>query len=100
MSRVLQAPPIVGLEPHSVATTGVMTEREISAPNRTPLSEPKNPLDRDLVPGQRLRNETYFANIIWDVTEAFRVGGEVTYRKASYTVLRHNDGVGFQMQVQ
>src|SRR5262249_5394999 len=58
------------------------------------------PRDRDLAPGQRQRNETYFANLIWDVTEAFRLGGEVTYRKTAYTVLRNNNGVGFQFQVQ
>ena len=59
-----------------------------------------DPRDRDLAPGQRLRNEAYFANLIWDVTQAFRVGGEVTYRKTSYAGLQNNDGVGFQMQVQ
>ena len=59
-----------------------------------------DPLDRDLALGQRLRNEAYFANLIWDVTQAFRVGGEVTYRKTAYTMLRNNDGVGFQFQVQ
>ena len=59
-----------------------------------------DPLDRDVAPGQRLRNEAYFANLIWDVTGAFRVGGEVTYRKTSYAGLQNNDGAGFQMQVQ
>src|SRR5581483_8977853 len=59
-----------------------------------------DPLDRDLAPGQRLRNEAYFANLIWDVKQAFRIGGEVTYRKTSYKGLQNNDGVGFQMQVQ
>jgi hypothetical protein len=59
-----------------------------------------DPLDRDLAPGQRLRNEAYFGNLIWDVTQAFRIGGEVTNRKTSYAGLRNNDGVGFQMQVQ
>jgi hypothetical protein len=57
-------------------------------------------LSDDLAPGQRLRNEAYFTNLIWDVTQAFRVGGEVTYRKTAYTVLRNNDGIGFQFQVQ
>lgn len=59
-----------------------------------------DPLDRDLAPGQRLRNDTYFGNLIWDVTQAFRVSGEVTYRKTSYAGLRNNDGAGFQMQAQ
>ena len=59
-----------------------------------------DPLDRDLAPGQPVRNETYFANLIWDVTKHFRVAGEVTYRKTAYTVVPNNDGVGFQTQVQ
>jgi hypothetical protein len=59
-----------------------------------------DPLDRDLAPGQPVRNETYFANLIWDVTKHWRVGGEVTYRRTEYTVVRNNDGMGFQTQVQ
>src|SRR5262245_39373404 len=59
-----------------------------------------NPLDRDLAPGQPIRNETYFANLIWDVTKHFRIAGEVTYRKTGYTAVPNNDGVGFQAQVQ
>ena len=47
-----------------------------------------------------MRNETYFANLIWDVTKSFRLAGEFTYRKTAYTVLPNNDGVGFQTQVQ
>jgi hypothetical protein len=59
-----------------------------------------DPLDGDLAPGQRLRNEAYFANLIWDVTKAFRLAGEVTYRKTAWVALPNNDGVGFQMQAQ
>jgi hypothetical protein len=59
-----------------------------------------DPLDRDLPPGQPVRNETYFANLIWDVTRYFRLAGEFTYRKTAYTILSNNDGVGFQAQVQ
>ncbi|HEV3302121.1 MAG TPA: hypothetical protein VG055_20880 [Planctomycetaceae bacterium] len=59
-----------------------------------------DPLDSDLAPGQRLRNEAYFANLIWEVTEAYRLAGEVTYRKTSYVALANNDGVGFQFQAQ
>jgi hypothetical protein len=59
-----------------------------------------DPLDRDLAPGQPVRNETYFANLIWDVTRHLRVAGEFTYRKTAYTVVPNNDGFGFQTQFQ
>jgi hypothetical protein len=59
-----------------------------------------DPLDRDLAPGQPIRNDTWFANLIWDVTKNFRVAGEFTYRKTAYTVLPNNEGFGFQTQVQ
>jgi hypothetical protein len=59
-----------------------------------------DPLDRDLAPGQPVRNDTYFANLIWDPTRYFRLAGEFTYRKTAYTMVRNNDGVGFQTQVQ
>jgi hypothetical protein len=59
-----------------------------------------DPLNSDLAQGQRLRNETYFSNLIWDVTQAFRLAGEFTYRKTSYLGLPNNHGVGFQSQVQ
>jgi hypothetical protein len=59
-----------------------------------------DPLDRDLAPGQPLRNDTYFANLIWDVTKHFRLAAELTYRKTAYTVVPNNEGTGFQTQVQ
>jgi hypothetical protein len=59
-----------------------------------------DPLDRDLAPGQQVRNDTYFANLIWDVTKHFRVAGEFTYRKTAYTLVPNNDDFGFQTQVQ
>src|SRR5262249_4693206 len=59
-----------------------------------------DPLDHHLAPGQPVRNETYFANLIWDVTKHFRVAGEVTYRKTAYTLVPNNDGIGFHTQVQ
>jgi hypothetical protein len=59
-----------------------------------------DPLDGDLAPGQPVRNETYFANLIWDVTKHLRLAGELTYRKTAYTLVPNNDGVGFQVQVQ
>jgi hypothetical protein len=59
-----------------------------------------DPLDRDLAPGQPVRNDTYFANLIWDVSKHFRVAEEFTYRKTAYTVVPNKNGFGFQTQVQ
>ena len=59
-----------------------------------------DPLDRDLAPGQAVRNVTYYANLIWEATKHFRIAWEVTYRKTSYLLLPNNDGIGYHMQVQ
>jgi len=59
-----------------------------------------DPVDQDVAPGQRLRNETYFSNLIWDVTEGFRVGVEVAWRETAYKLLRNNEGVSVQTVVQ
>lgn len=59
-----------------------------------------DPLDNDLAPGQPVRNETFFANLIWDPNKYFRLGFEVTYRKTAWTVFQNNDGVGIESQVQ
>jgi hypothetical protein len=58
-----------------------------------------DPHDRDLDLGQVARNETYFINLIWDVTKHFRIAGELTYRKTAYSILGNNDGVGFHTQI-
>jgi hypothetical protein len=59
-----------------------------------------DPLDRDLAPGQPIRNDTWFANLIWDPTKHFRMGFEATYRKTAYTVLPNNQGYGLETQLQ
>jgi hypothetical protein len=59
-----------------------------------------DPLNRDLAPGQPIRNDTWFANLMWDVTKHFRLGIEFTYRKTAYTVVPNNEGLGVQTQVQ
>src|SRR5262249_12025117 len=51
-----------------------------------------DPLDRDLAPGQPVRDETYFANLIWDPTSHFRLAGEFTHRRTAYSALRNNEG--------
>src|SRR5262249_11075616 len=59
-----------------------------------------DPLDRDLAPGQQVRNDTYFANLIWDLTKQLRMAGEFTYRNTAYPLVPNNEGFGFQTQVQ
>jgi len=57
-----------------------------------------DPLDRDLAPGQPVRNDTWFANLIWDPNKYFRLGFEVAYRKTAYTLFSNNNGLSFQTQ--
>ena len=59
-----------------------------------------DPLNRDLAPGQPLRNDTWFANLIWDIGKHFRTGIEFTYRKTAYSLVANNEGFGLQTQVQ
>ena len=59
-----------------------------------------DPLGGDLAPGQPVRNDTFFANLIWDVSKYFRVAEEFTYRKTAYTIVQNKNGFGFQTQVQ
>ncbi len=59
-----------------------------------------DPVNRDLNFGQISKNQTAFANLIWDVTKQFRVGFEASWRRTDYVALRFNEGPGFQTQVQ
>lgn len=59
-----------------------------------------DPLDRDVAPLGRLRNETYFANLLWDLNATFRIGFEFTYRETTYRALPDNEGAGFHTQFQ
>jgi hypothetical protein len=59
-----------------------------------------DPLDGDLGPGQVTRNETYYANLIYDMTKHLRLGCELTYRRTAYTGARNNEGFGVQTQMQ
>ncbi len=59
-----------------------------------------DPLDSDLGPLQPLRNDAYFANLIWEATKQIRVGCELTYRNTAYDALLNNQGFGFQTQFQ
>jgi hypothetical protein len=59
-----------------------------------------DPLDRDVAPGQIVRNRTYFANIIWDLSRAMRLGLEATWRKTAYLGLGDAEGATVQTVVQ
>jgi hypothetical protein len=66
-----------------------------------------NPRDEDLAPGQKTRNETYFGNLVLDVTRQYRLGWELTYRKTLFIPLGdgtlldlNNEGLGVQMHVE
>jgi hypothetical protein len=59
-----------------------------------------DPQDSDVVLTGRTRNETYFANTLWDINPTFRVGFELTWRETQYRALPDNDGVGFHTQFQ
>jgi hypothetical protein len=59
-----------------------------------------DPLDNDLTGGQIVRNETWFANVLWDVTSAWRLGLEITRRETHYRGVPDNDGVGIHGQAQ
>jgi len=43
-----------------------------------------DPRDSDLSAGQRSRNQFYFGNLVWDVTERFQLGFEVSHWKTDY----------------
>ncbi len=43
-----------------------------------------DPLERDLAPLARARNDYYFTSIFYDVTRFFNIGAEVDYRQTSY----------------
>jgi hypothetical protein len=59
-----------------------------------------DPLDGDVSPGLPVRNVTYFANLIWDVTKHLRLAAAVDYRRTESRLLNNNDGVGCQFQAQ
>lgn len=61
-----------------------------------------NPDDADLGLGQRSRNSTYFANLLWDVNSSFRIAGEFTWRETEYNLATPivNDGPGYHAQLR
>jgi hypothetical protein len=63
-----------------------------------------DPADSELFILQIARNQTIFANLIWDVNPSLRVAGELTVRETNYIgpniLALDNDGVGLHGQVQ
>ncbi len=63
-----------------------------------------DPIDRDIADKPlafgRTSNSTFFGNLLWDVTQVFRVGFEVTWRDTHYKALPDDEGVAFQTQFQ
>lgn len=59
-----------------------------------------DPFDNDLAGTQVTRNQTYFGNLLWDMSKQVRVGFEFTWRETAYVALPDNEGAGFHTQVQ
>jgi hypothetical protein len=59
-----------------------------------------DPVNADVAATQVNFNDTIFANIIWDVTQSFRLASEFTYRTTDYLALPGNEGFGLQWQMQ
>jgi hypothetical protein len=63
-----------------------------------------DPINRDVSDSVgalgRTRNSTIFANLLWDVSESFHVGVELTWRETDYKSAPNNEGMGFQTQFQ
>ncbi len=50
------------------------------------------PVVGDLGPNQIARNQTYFANIFWDVTKQLQLSFQVDYRQTDYVTVRDAEG--------
>ncbi|MCO6043400.1 hypothetical protein NG895_05725 [Aeoliella sp. ICT_H6.2] len=63
------------------------------------IDDPRNN-DVSLDPANlaRVRNETYYANLLWDVNKTLRLGFELTYRETEYAALPGNQGTGYHGQ--
>lgn len=51
----------------------------------------------DLKGGGIRKNQTFFANLIWDINSIFQVGIEPTWRKTDYSSLKDNSGAGVML---
>jgi hypothetical protein len=57
------------------------------------------PLRQDLAPTQFARNQTCFANLVWDASKALQISFEVDYRKTNYIAFPNAEGVVFLSQM-
>ena len=57
------------------------------------------PLRQDLAPTQFARNQTYFANLVWEPSKVLQVNFEVDYRMTDYIAFRNASGVVFMTQM-
>lgn len=46
------------------------------------------------------KNQTFFANLIWDITRIFQLSAEPTWRKTTYLGLKDNSGLGIMFAAQ
>lgn len=51
------------------------------------------PIRRDLALTQFARNQTYYANLVWDASSVLQLSLEVDYRKTDYLAFQNADGV-------
>ena len=57
-----------------------------------------DPVNGDVAPGGRIRNSTFYGNLLWDLNDTFRVGFEFTWRETDYNTVLDNEGAGFHTQ--
>jgi len=57
------------------------------------------PIQRDLAPTQFAKNQTYYANLVWDVSKVVQFSFEVDFRRTDYIALKDADGVLFLSQM-
>jgi hypothetical protein len=57
------------------------------------------PTRGDLTATQFARNQTYYANLVWDASQTVQVSFEVDYRKTDYIAFPNAEGVVFMTQM-
>jgi hypothetical protein len=57
------------------------------------------PRRRDLTPTMFAKNQSYYANMVWDASKVLQISFEVDYRKTDYIAFRNADGVIFFTQM-
>lgn len=57
------------------------------------------PIRRDLAPTQFAKNQTYFANLVWDASKVLQLSFEVDYRQTDYIAFKNANGFVFLTQL-